>query len=92
MAVTGEGVVEEHVYGRSKRYMAQVLEEFETSIEPLLGREAAGSVQNFKGLVRARFNALAKDANEAFTLANAGIAINEAGQQVRDQLSAVGRP
>jgi hypothetical protein len=94
MAATGEGVVEEHVHGRSRKYMAQVLEEFENSIEPLLGENGAeaGVVQDFKGLVRARFKALAIDANEAFSLATAGMALNGAGQQVRDQLHPVGRP
>lgn len=73
--------------------MAQTLEAFEEKIEPLLagipGGEAA--IQDFKGLARARFNALAKDATEIMSLSDTG-GINGVAVDMRDALSPVGRP
>lgn len=80
----------ERVVQRYKRkYMAQVLEVFEQDIEPLLPKEAAGVVQDFKGLVRARMNALATDATEIFSLDEVR---NGVAEDIRDALSPTGRP
>jgi hypothetical protein len=76
---------DEYVHKRKKRYMAQVLESFEEKLEPaLIGLDLAGEVQNFKGLVRARMNALATDAVEVYSLDGTpnGLAL-----EVRDQLA-----
>lgn len=72
-----------------RKYMAQVLENFEHNIEPHLPREAAGAVQDFKGLVRARMNALATDAVEILTLDTVP---NGVAQEIRAALSPTGRP
>lgn len=58
----------EYVQKRKAKYMAQVLEHFEEEIESQLPVALAGAVQDFKGLVRARMNALAKDAVEIMSL------------------------
>lgn len=76
-----------YVNKRKGRYMAQTLDAFEQMIEPHLPADAAGDVQAFKGLCRARFNSLANDAVEASELEQNGVA-----QELRDRLSPVGRP
>lgn len=80
---------EQYVHKRKKKYMAQVLEAFEERIEPHLNAEAAGDVQDFKGLVRRRMNALAVDAADVMELTGQ---INQAGQDLRDRLHPTGRP
>lgn len=77
------------VHKRKKKYMAQTLEAFERDIEPHLPPSAAGAIQDFKGLVRARMNAVAVDAVEIFTLDGH---VNGVALEMRDQLSPVGRP
>lgn len=77
------------IHRRKGRYMAQVLEAFEELIEPHMPRDAQGDVQDFKGLVRARINALAVDAVDIFT---PDVERNGVAQDLRDQLSPVGRP
>lgn len=69
--------------------MAQILEAFEESIERHLPREAAGVAQDFKGLVRARMNSLATDAEEFLTSTTVqnGVALEQ-----REALSPTGRP
>lgn len=74
-----------YVQRRKGKYMAQTLEAFEAEIEKLLPPEAAGAVQDFKGLVRARFNSLAKDATEIMSLTDTQI--NGAAVDLRDALS-----
>lgn len=81
----------DYVHRRKAKYMAQTLEAFEQNIEGLLPPEAAGAVQDFKGLCRARFNALAKDSVEIMSLSDVG-AVNGVAIDLRDQLSPVGRP
>lgn len=81
---------EQYVHKRKKKYMAQVLEAFEERIEPHLPAEAAGDVQDFKGMVRRRMNALAVDAADVMALDNGQI--NQAGQDIRDRLHPTGRP
>jgi hypothetical protein len=80
-----------YVDSRKRRYMAQTLEHFEQHIEPLIPAASAGAVQDFKGLVRARFNALKTDAVDIMSLSDAG-AVNGAAMELRDQLSPTGRP
>lgn len=74
----------EYVEKRSKRYMAQVLEDFERDLEPtLLEAGLNGQVQAFKGTVRAKIKALATDAKDLMNLD--GIALNEVALDLRDQ-------
>lgn len=68
--------------------MAQVLEAFEEQIEPYLPADAKEARQGFKGLVRARMNALATDA--ADLLAIDGQAQNGVALELRDQLHTTG--
>lgn len=80
----------QYVQKRKGKYMAQTLEAFEEHIEPHLPPECAGQIQSFKGLVRARMNALAVDAIDIFSLKDG--ALNGAAQDIRDSLSPTGRP
>lgn len=79
----------EYIHKRKARYMAQVLEAFENDIEPFLTDEANTARQNFKGLVRARINALATDAADLMSLD--GQVQNEVALDLRDQLQPTGR-
>jgi len=83
---------DDFVQRQRKRYLAQVLEHFEQHIEPSLPPDAAGNVQDFKGLVRARMNALAVDALEIMALEDRAMAVNGAAQELRESLSPTGRP
>lgn len=69
--------------------MAQVLEAFEEQIEPHMPNGTQGAIQDFKGLVRARMNALAVDAVD---ILSPDMVQNGVAQDLRDQLSPVGRP
>ncbi len=81
----------EYIHKRKRKYMAQVLEDFEQRIEPHLPESAAKEVDGFKGLVRMRMNALATDAVDISSLGENG-AQNEMGQEIRDRLHPAGRP
>lgn len=70
--------------------MAQILSGFEEKIEPHLGPDAAGAIQDYKGLVRMRMDALAQDAADLLSLD--GGAINGVAQEMKDRLSPTGRP
>lgn len=76
------------VHKRKKRYMAQLLEDFEEHVEPHLSAEIA---TNFKGMVRRKLHALALDACEIISLAP-GEEINGAVIELRDRMHAEGRP
>jgi len=86
---------EEYVRRRRGRYMAQTLESFEQNIEEQLPaevrRELAGSIQDFKALVRERFNALAGDCVELMNLADEGRVENLLAREQRDALHLTGR-
>lgn len=82
----------EWVHRRKARYMAQILEGFEREIEPHLNGCDPGAVQDFKGLVRARLNALATDANDLMKLGDRAMEQNQLGQELRDGLHPTGRP
>lgn len=82
--------MDKRIERRKGRYMAQILERFEETIEPHLPPEAAGDVQDFKGVVRVRLNALAHDASDL--LEGAHVAVNGVAQEIRDRLSPLGRP
>lgn len=75
---------------RRARYLAQVLESFEETIEPYLPVDAAGDIQSFKGLVRMRMKALSHDATDLLELGSG--AVNGVAQEIRDRLHPAGRP
>lgn len=81
----------EYIQKRKGKYMAQILESCEQHLEPHLPPEAAGALQDFKGLVRARLNALSSDAIDVMAL-SADTEINALAVEVRDRMSPVGRP
>ena len=72
-----------YVHRRKKRYMAQVLEQFERDVEPHL---PDGVADQFKGTVRQKLHALALDACEIMSL-QPGEEMNQAAVDLRDQLS-----
>lgn len=76
---------------RRRKYLAQTLEAFEQLIEPLLPSAAEGASAEFKGLVRAKFNALAVDATDVMEL-NDNAAINGYAVELTDRLFPHGRP
>lgn len=79
----------EYIHKRKARYMAQVLERFEQMLEGHLPAELNGDVQDFKGFVRAKMNALATDAVDLMALDGQqnGLALD-----FKDKLSPTGRP
>jgi hypothetical protein len=79
----------EYIHKRRARYMAQVLEAFEQQIEPYLPPDAKAARQSFKGLIRARINALATDAVDLLSLD--GQEQNGVALELRDQLHPTGR-
>jgi hypothetical protein len=85
MAETGDGGRDAYVHRRKGRYMAQTLEAFEESIEPLIPASVA---EQFKVLVRRKMNALAADVIELIELEDK--AINGAAQDIKDRLFADG--
>lgn len=87
MADTGDGSRGAYVDRRKAKYMAQLLEEFERSIEPLIATQEA---HRFKSLVRRKFNALAADFQELLDLDDRA-SKNELAQEIVDQLFADGR-
>lgn len=76
------------VHRRKKRYMAQLLEHFEETVEPHLPNEVA---QDFKAMARRKMNAIAVDACEIIALKE-GEEINGAMIEVRDHMHPEGRP
>jgi hypothetical protein len=67
--------------------MAQLLEEFERDLEPLLPSD---KVEDFKALVRRKLNVLASDIVEKAEDERRGLIQNGVGQAVKDQLHADG--
>jgi hypothetical protein len=76
------------VHRRKKRYMAQLLEDFEKHVEPHL---PPGVAAQFKGTVRRKLHALALDACEIISL-KPGEELNGHVVELRDRLHIEGRP
>jgi hypothetical protein len=73
---------------RRRKYLAQLLEAFEDLVEPqTTNRE---SVDTFKGLVRAKMNALAVDAIDLMNLQE-GVEVNGLAIETTDRLYPHGR-
>jgi hypothetical protein len=77
---------EAFVHKRKKRYMAQVLDDFEAKVEPHLPEDVAA---NFKSMIRRKLHALALDSCEAIRL-KPGERLNAVGVELRDQLQSEG--
>jgi hypothetical protein len=73
----------EYVQKRRRKYLAQVMEELEGKILPLLPENAEGVVDDFKGLLRRKFNALAVDAIDVMNLDGE---VNGYAVELRDRL------
>lgn len=70
-----------YVHKRKGRYMAQVLAEFEKSVQPLIPEEVA---DEFKSQVRRKMNALAVDVCDMLRLQDQGLEINGFARDLRD--------
>jgi hypothetical protein len=79
-----------YVQRRRKKYLAQTMEAFEQLIEPHLSGIPASDVADFKGLIRAKYNALATDAADAMNLTDS--ALNGYAVELTDRLFPNGRP
>lgn len=80
----------EFVHWKKGIYLAQILEQFEKTIETHLPVDANGDVMSFKGLVRRNVKALERDAVEIFSLGD--VEFNGVAQTMRHELSPTGRP
>ena len=78
-----------YVDKRRRKYLAQLLEAFEELIEPQVDDQE--SVATFKGLVRAKMNALSVDAIDVMNLRD-DEAINGYAIETTDRLFPHGRP
>jgi hypothetical protein len=74
---------------RRRKYLAQLLEAFEALVEPHVSDRE--SIDTFKGLTRAKMNALAVDATDIMNLSD-GEAINGYALETTDRLYPHGRP
>ena len=79
----------QYVDKRRRKYLAQLLEAFEELIEPQVAN--AESVATFKGLVRAKMNALSVDAIDVMNLRD-DEAVNGFAIETTDRLFPHGRP
>lgn len=77
-----------YVHRRKKRYMAQLLDNFEEHVQPHLPPDVA---DRFKGKVRKKMHALALDSVEIINL-KPGEEINGYAVELRDRLHADSRP
>lgn len=88
MAETGNGSRSAYVDQRKAKFMAQLLEEFERTIEPLITKSQAHA---FKSLVRRKLNALAADFQELLDLDDRAKK-NELADAIFDRLFPDGPP
>jgi hypothetical protein len=88
MAETGNGSRSAYVDRRKAKQMAQLLEDFERSIEPLIPKDKAHA---FKALVRRKFNALAADFQELLDLDDRAKK-NELAEAIFDRIFPDGPP
>lgn len=84
---TADGSRKAYVEKRKGRYMAQTLEVFEETIEPLVTKDVAAE---FKALVRRKMNALATDCIDLLELGD--MAKNGLAQDIADRVFPDGMP
>lgn len=80
-----------YVQKRRRKYLAQAMEAFEEMIEPHLPPGTEEQASTFKGLIRAKFNALAVDATDVMNLTD-NAEINGFAIEMKDRLYPNGRP
>ena len=81
----------EYIQKRRRKYLAQVMDFFDDRITPLMGEKAdSPEVDDFRGLCRAKFNALAVDAADVMEL-DADVHVNQHAVELKDRLYADGR-
>lgn len=78
----------EYIQKRRRKYLAQVLDSFDERIAPLIPAGSEVTVEEFRGLCRAKFNALAVDATDVMALDGF---VNSYAEEVKDGLYADGR-
>jgi hypothetical protein len=84
--VNGTSDVQEYIRRRGKRYMAKILGRFEELCEPTLRAEGRHQeIEDFKGFVRQKVNALVVDTNEVVGLSPSE-QINWAAVELRDRV------
>lgn len=77
--------VQAYVRRRGNRYMAKILSRFEELCEPTLREQGkTQEIEDFKGFVRQKMNALVIDTNEV--VGNPGEQINWAAVELRDRV------
>lgn len=79
---------EEYVERQKKRYLAQTLEQFEMTVQPLLPPDVAA---DFKAFVRRKMHALYLDAQDMLRLKE-GEEVNGYYLEMRNRLHPEGRP
>jgi hypothetical protein len=77
--------IRDYIQKRRGRYLAQLLDEFERDIVPLLPEGSDRAVATFKSTVRRKFQALATDSFEVLSVGN-DIALNGVALDLRDDL------
>jgi hypothetical protein len=71
---------------RKNRYMAQILTEFEETLEPVLRRQGkAQEAEAFKGFIRQKMHALVVDMGQVLNL-KPGEEINALALELRDRI------
>lgn len=77
----------DYIQKRRRKYLAQVLDFFDSQIVPLTHEgQNEQAVEEFRGLCRAKFNALAVDATDVMNLD--GFQLNGLADDVKDRLHA----
>lgn len=80
----------EYIQKRRRKYLAQVMDFFDENVVPLIPQGTDLTlVEEFRGLCRAKFNALAVDATDVMNLD--GFQVNGLADEVKDRLHADGR-
>lgn len=78
--------LKQYVHRRKARYMAKILAKFEETIEPVLREQGKHQeIEDFKGYVRQKMNALAVDTCQMLEL-KPGEEQNWAAVEVRDRV------
>lgn len=81
----------EYVDRRRKRYQAQLLDDFEKNLVPLIPTEHGPAVDQFKSTVRKKLSAFAVDLTDVLELDKDG-ELNGYAIQIRDRVHPGGRP
>ena len=78
--------IREYIQKRRGKYLAQLLDQFEADIVPLLPEGSEQAIEEFKASTRRKFNALATDAYEITSVGTTAV-INGHALDLRADLS-----